>query len=49
MMVRRNLIAAFVLLLVAVPGALLAQDDVTTQNGPNALHGAWSPVPHQTL
>jgi hypothetical protein len=38
---RCNLIAAFMLILVAVPGALLAQDDVTTQNGPNALHGAW--------
>jgi len=41
MIVRRNLIAAFMPLLVAVPGTLIAQDDATTQNGPNAMHGAW--------
>jgi hypothetical protein len=41
MIISRNLISAVMLLLLATPGALMAQDDVTTQNGSSALHGAW--------
>jgi len=41
MAVHRILIAGFILQFFAIPNPLIAQDDVTTQNGPSALRGAW--------